>query len=87
MRRPVSDPEARDKLVRNERLKLTASWLNTLAGASMAAGVIAPLAAALFGVAAAPVPTLTLGLGVLIFFLVGVGLHVFARLVLKGLRP
>jgi hypothetical protein len=53
----------------------------------MAAGVIAPLAAALFGVAAAPVPTLTLGLGVLIFFLVGVGLPVFARFVLKGLRP
>jgi len=73
----VSDLNATDKLVRNERLKLTAPWLNTLAGASMTAGVIAPIAAALFGVAAAPIQMLTLGFGVLIFSLVGVGLHVW----------
>ena len=79
--------DANENLVRNERLKLTASWLNTLAGACMTAGVIAPLAAALFGVATVPVSSLTLGLGVLIFFLVGIGLHLLARLVLKGLRP
>jgi len=52
----------------------------------MTAGVIAPIAAALFGVAAVPIQTLTLGLGVLIFSLVGVGLHILARFVLKGLR-
>lgn len=39
-------------LVFNERIKLTASWLNTLATAVVAAGVFAPLAATLYGLSA-----------------------------------
>jgi hypothetical protein len=42
-------------LIKNERIKLTAAWLNTLSGAATAAGAIAPLAATFYGVAAAPV--------------------------------
>jgi hypothetical protein len=36
-------------LVRNERTKLTAAWLNTLATALVAAGFFAPAAALLYG--------------------------------------
>ena len=36
-------------LVHNERVKLTAAYLNTGAGACFAAGVVAPLAALAFG--------------------------------------
>lgn len=37
-------------LVHNERTKLTASWLNTLATALIAAGGFAPLAAMIYGI-------------------------------------
>jgi len=37
-------------LIHNERVKLTAAWLNGLAGASAAAGSIAPLVAGFYGV-------------------------------------
>ena len=36
-------------LIHNERTKLTAAWLNTLGAASIVAGVLAPIAAAGFG--------------------------------------
>ena len=39
-------------LVHNERVKLTASCINTLATTTVAAGVIAPLAALVFGLPA-----------------------------------
>ena len=42
-------------LIHNERTKLTATWLNTLATALVAAGTFAPLAALLYGIAALPV--------------------------------
>ena len=82
-----SDPV--QKIVQNERVKLTASYLNSGAGAFFAAGVVAPLAAAVFGLTgtASSVPTLTLAFGALIFFIVSVSLHVAARYVLKGLKP
>jgi hypothetical protein len=57
-------------LTHNERTKLTATYLNTMAGTVFAAGVVAPLAAATFGYsgATAPVSTLTFAIGVSIFF-------------------
>jgi hypothetical protein len=75
-------------LVQNERTKLTANYLNTAASGFFGAGVIAPLAAAVFGLTGAdsPVSTLTLIIGVLIFFGVSIGLHIAARFVLKGLK-
>jgi hypothetical protein len=75
-------------LVYNERAKLTANYLNGAAGSFFAAGVVAPLAAAVFGLAGpgTPVSTLTLALGVLIFFAVSIGLHFAPRYVLKSLK-
>ncbi|RVU21135.1 hypothetical protein [Methylobacterium oryzihabitans] len=76
-------------LVHNERTKLTATYLNTAADGMVTAGVIAPLAAAAFGVSGASghLPTLTLALGVLIFLFGSIALHAPARYVLKGLKP
>ena len=76
-------------LTHNERTKLTATYLNTAAGSLFTAGVVAPIAAAVFGVTgpAGHVPTLTLGLGALIFLCASIALHAAARYVLKGLRP
>ena len=72
----------------NERAKTTASYLNAAVGTCLGAGVIAPLAARVFGVTGpgGPVPPLTLTLGVLMFLLVSLGLHAAARYVLRGLR-
>jgi len=42
-------------LIHNERTKLTAAWLNTVATALIAAGAFAPLAAWLYGISTVPV--------------------------------
>lgn len=75
--------------VRAERTKLTAAYLNTIAGGLFTAGVVAPLAAATFGVAGAGghISALTLAVGVTIFLVCSVGVHALARFVLKGLQP
>jgi len=39
-------------LIQNERVKLTATWLNTLAAATIVTGVLAPIAAFVFGLPA-----------------------------------
>ena len=76
-------------LIENERTKLTATYLNTAATGCLGAGVVAPLAAAVFGLAGPglPISTLTLGLGILIFLVASILLHLAARYVLKGLKP
>ena len=76
-------------LTHNERVKLSATYLNTMAGTVLAAGVVAPVAAVTFGYAgpSAPVSTLTFAGGVSIFFIVSLGLHAAARYILQGLRP
>ncbi|WP_027170622.1 hypothetical protein [Methylobacterium sp. 10] len=78
-----------ERLVRTERVKLTATYLNTAAGGLFTAGVVAPTAAAVFGVTASGshIGPLTLLLGVAIFLGCSVGLHAMARMVLKGLKP
>jgi hypothetical protein len=42
-------------LIHNQRIKLTAGWLNGLAGAAAAAGTIALLVAGFYGAATAPI--------------------------------
>ncbi len=76
-------------LIYNEGAKLTANYLNAAASSFFAAGVVAPLAAAVFGLTGpgTPVTTLTLAIGVVIFFAVSIGLHFAARYVLKSLKP
>ncbi len=39
-------------LIHNERVKLTATWVNTLAAATIITGVIAPIVAVVFGLPA-----------------------------------
>ena len=75
-------------VVANERVKLTASLLNTAAGFSLTAGAIAPLIAGSYGLNAAPtVGARALLLIIGIWFAVGVGLHLLARRVLGALKP
>lgn len=73
-------------LVHNERTKLTASWLNTLATATVAAGVFAPLAALIYGVSQTPPSSLPFAALTVACFVFGAFLHFLGRLVLGRLR-
>ncbi len=74
-------------IVNNEQLKLTANWLNTLGVAFVVTGTIAPIIAMLYGVGSAPsritwdVPIIAASC-----FLCGIGLHLRARQILRGLK-
>jgi hypothetical protein len=73
-------------LVFNERVKLTAAWLNALATAFMAAGLFAPAAALAYGLSA------LLSSGAYVFVLMvgciggSIGLHLVGRVVLGKLQ-
>ena len=73
-------------LIHNERTKLTANWLNTLATALVATGAIAPVAAWLYGFPSAIADALTLGIMSAACTLSGAVLHLLARMVLGGLK-
>lgn len=80
---PERSPTPDDlKLIRNERAKLTATWVNGLAIASVAVGGIAPTVAIFSGTAS---PLTALGLLSVWTILAG-GLHLVARRLLGGLR-
>lgn len=73
-------------LVPNERVKLTANWLNALATALVAAGLFAPAAAILYGLSQFDIGTaymLVLAAGCLA---TGSALHVGGRFLLGRLR-
>jgi hypothetical protein len=73
-------------LVHNERTKLTAGWINTLATALVAAGFFAPVAALIYGISPLPIGAhimVALALGCLGL---GAGIHVVGRTVLGRLR-
>jgi hypothetical protein len=73
-------------LIHNERTKLTAAWINTLAAALIAAGAVAPIAAILYGLSTLPVSAArTFALAFTCVGL-GIGIHVIARAVLGSLR-
>lgn len=72
-------------LIHNERIKLTATFLNGVAIAVIAVGGLAPMFTA-FGVAEGRSP-LVVSLQVLICLLTGLILHLSARMFLKRLRP
>lgn len=72
----------------DERTKLTANWLNTIASGVMVTGVVAPAVAAYFNVpgpAQAGFSSLLLGSAIWIF--AGLGLHWIARVILRKLDP
>jgi hypothetical protein len=83
----MDDPplEPDPKTTRNERVKLTAAWLNTIGAASVTTGVIAPIVA--YGLGATIVPGSRV-IALSAFWLLGGvgGLHLLARRLLKGLR-
>jgi hypothetical protein len=72
--------------VHNERIKLFAALLNTMAGSSFTLGVIAPVAAAFFYHAAGMTPLKVLLGGVIWTSVVGL-LHLSALAVLGRLQP
>lgn len=68
-----------------ERVKLGASWLNSLASNAVTLGVIGPVAAAVLGFPRPPFDLGNLVVGVLIWLWGGLALHLAARHLLKGL--
>lgn len=72
-------------LVANERRKLTATALNGVAVATMAAGFIAPLVAVSYGVSGARGGFYFLAIGA-VWFLAAIGIHIVAIALLGGLR-
>jgi Na+/melibiose symporter-like transporter len=73
-------------LIHNERVKLTAIWFNTVAAATIVTGVIAPLAALVFGVPRSAGLTLPSFVGTtLAWLLFGTILHFVARYLLGSL--
>lgn len=73
-------------LVHNERTKLTASWLNTVATALMAAGAFAPGAAWLYGLPSLPIGNFNLLAIALACIAAGTGIHVAAVALIGRLR-
>jgi hypothetical protein len=73
-------------LVHNERTRLTASWLNALATALIAAGGFAPAAAWLYGLSALPVGAVYLTTVGVVCAAGGFSLHLVALATLRRLR-
>jgi ABC-type xylose transport system permease subunit len=73
-------------LVENERVKLTASWLNALATALVAAGAFAPAAAWLYGLSALPIAPAFLSTLAGACLIGGISLHLLGLAILGRLR-
>jgi hypothetical protein len=74
-------------LIQNERVKLTATWLNTLAAATIVTGVLAPIAAFVFGLpASGAISVRTFLFAAVAWLLSGMILHWVARYVLGSLE-
>jgi hypothetical protein len=74
-------------LIHNERIKLTATWLNTLSATTITTGVVAPLAALVFGLPTSA--TISIGgfaLACGTWLLLGIALHFLARGVLQRMQ-
>lgn len=79
--------EARDKLVANERRKLSATYLNGVAVAVFAVGGFAPfISTVLASGSGAQSPFLVLGV-MAVCWMVSGAIHSAARASLKGLQP
>ncbi len=72
--------------IRNERIKLLATLINSMAAAAFAISIIGPLAAALYGVGESIGPSVAqMLLGFVIGLLATAALHMTARHLLGGL--
>jgi hypothetical protein len=74
-----------NKVVRNERKKLTATWFNNFATAIMTVGVLGPSAALIYGSTNGVDPALVFAV-FLICMLVSGGLHLAGRAILWDLE-
>lgn len=72
-------------LAYNERVKYGATLINTVAAACLVAGVVAPLVALTFGVPG-PIAGTTAAFVSVVWFLIGLSLHLLVRFVLGKLR-
>jgi hypothetical protein len=66
-----------------ERIKLSANFLNTLATATIALGLIAPTVSAVLGIVTGDPARLVVGVAV--WLVMGTGIHLAARTLLKRL--
>jgi hypothetical protein len=73
-------------LIRNERIKYFATFLNAVAGGSITAGVIAPIFAVVIGVPGSAERTPIIVLLSVIWLLIAVILHLIVQAILGGLR-
>jgi hypothetical protein len=80
-----SDPQARRRLIANERVKITATMLNNAAVAAFIASVVAPAVAAGYGITV-PQSPYWWEFGI-IWLTMAAAFHVVARLVLGDLKP
>lgn len=71
----------------NEQTKLLATGINNIAVAFIVIGVVTPITAVSFGIAAAPAPSLATAFFAAVWFCAGVGLHILARRALRSLKP
>lgn len=73
-------------VLHNERVKLTATWLNTLASATATVGTLAPFASVAYGVGPPNQGLATLLPGAAVWLSGAFALHLAARHVLRGLQ-
>ncbi|MDP4022951.1 hypothetical protein Q8W71_09980 [Methylobacterium sp. NEAU 140] len=78
--------EERAKSVHNERTKLTASYVNTVAGGVFTVGGLTPIFAVLYTNATSGVPTWAVILISLVCWIVSAALHYRARVYLGELK-
>jgi len=75
-------------VIRNERVKLTATWLNNTAVAVMSLGVLTPIFLSTFRTNdAAMADGMTTGKGILICIALSVFLHLLGRRTLRKMDP
>ena len=76
-----------DQLARNEQLKLLANALDSLSTAFVTIGILAPVAASIYGMGSTVAPALSiLAISGFVWLLCAVVLHLGARYALRGLR-
>ena len=81
----VSKPNSRTVLIANERAKLTASYVNTVAGSVFGVGGLAPIFAVLYASATPNVPTWAVFGISLVCWAASLVLHISARRYLREL--
>jgi hypothetical protein len=80
-------PRTLSSAARNERIKLTATLLNTVASGFIVVGGVTPIAAIAFGVPAGPTREVVIGIVIAVGFVgFGIALHSVARKILESLE-